>query len=67
MKLKIECEKCDNKFYEDWDEVLNYRGIRPGMEWGIDKVRFYALPIVYCAECHSKCCVELVEKSIKLQ
>lgn len=60
-QLHINCLQCDNEFYEDWDRILNYRGIRPGQDFGIDKVRFYALPTVFCNYCHSVCELELIE------
>lgn len=63
LKLKIKCDNCNNAYTEDWDKILNYRGIRPGMTWGIDKIRFYALPTIYCAMCHYVCVVELFEET----
>jgi hypothetical protein len=55
LRLEIKCSSCGDGFTEDWDKILNYRGIRPGMEWGIDKVRFYALPNIRCVKCHWLC------------
>jgi len=64
--LTIECPKCGDKFTEDWSKTLQYRGLRPGMEWGIDKIRFYCLPIIYCVKCNCKCNVTL-NKVVTLQ
>ena len=60
-KLHINCLQCNNECYEDWDKILNYRGIRPAEDFGIDAVRFYALPTIFCNKCHRVCEVELVE------
>lgn len=62
LKLKIKCDQCDDWFIEDWSKVLNSWAIRPGAEFGIKKIRFYALPTVHCAKCHRICTVELFEE-----
>ena len=66
-QLHINCLQCDSEYYEDWNKILKYRGIRPAQEFGIDTVRFYALPIIFCNHCHSVCEIELVEAQTEIK
>lgn len=66
-KLHINCLQCNNELYEDWDKILEYRGIRPAQEFGISTIRFYSLPIIFCNKCHSVCGVKLMEVTTEME